>query len=99
LTAPGGTRQIASWRGRIRVIIFEADTPAGKALATIVMILGYSIIAVPTGIVTAEIVEAAVAARKVSTRCCAQCMAEGHDAHASFCKACAAPLERAAEES
>jgi len=74
-------------------------TVAGKALATVVMILGYSIIAVPTGIVTAEIVESAVAARKVSTRCCAQCMAEGHDADASFCKACGAPLEPAAEAS
>ncbi len=69
------------------------QTVAGKALAAIVMILGYSIIAVPTGIVTAEIVEAAVASRKLSTRCCAQCMAEGHDADARFCKACGAPLE------
>jgi voltage-gated potassium channel len=75
------------------------QTVMGKALATVVMILGYSIIAVPTGIVTAEIVEAAVAARKVSTRCCAQCMAEGHDPDASFCKACGASLEQAAGES
>ena len=74
-------------------------TPGGKALATVVMILGYSIIAVPTGIVTAEIVEAAVAARKVSTRCCPQCMAEGHDSDADFCKACGAPLEQATAES
>jgi voltage-gated potassium channel len=64
-----------------------------------VMILGYSIIAVPTGIVTAEIVESAVAQRKVSTRCCAQCMAEGHDADARFCKACGAHLEQPAEDS
>jgi len=69
------------------------QTVAGRALATVVMILGYSIIAVPTGIVTAEIVESAVAARKVSTRCCAQCMAEGHDQDARFCKACGAELE------
>ena len=74
-------------------------TVSGKVLASIVMILGYSIIAVPTGIVTAEIVESAVAARKVTTRCCAQCMTEGHDADASFCKACGAPLEQTAEES
>jgi voltage-gated potassium channel len=75
------------------------QTVAGKALASMVMILGYSIIAVPTGIVTAEIVEAAVASRKVSTRCCAQCMAEGHDADARFCKACGAQLEQAAAKS
>ena len=74
-------------------------TTAGKVLASIVMILGYSIIAVPTGIVTAEIVESAVAARKVTTRCCAQCMAEGHDADAHFCKACGASLEPAAGDS
>jgi voltage-gated potassium channel len=74
-------------------------TVAGKMLATVVMILGYSIIAVPTGIVTAEIVESAAAARKVTTRCCAQCMAEGHDADALFCKACGAELEQTAEDS
>ena len=75
------------------------QTVVGKALATMVMILGYSIIAVPTGIVTAEIVESAVASRKVSTRCCAQCMAEGHDVDARFCKACGAQLEQAADAS
>ena len=74
------------------------QTVAGKTLATMVMILGYSIIAVPTGIVTAEIVESAAAARKVTTRCCAQCMAEGHDADARFCKACGATLEPAAQQ-
>jgi voltage-gated potassium channel len=67
-------------------------TVLGKALATLVMILGYSIIAVPTGIVTAEIVESAVGARRLTTRCCPQCMAEGHDADARFCKACGASL-------
>ena len=63
------------------------------------MILGYSIIAVPTGIVTAEIVESAVASRKVSSRCCKQCMAEDHDADARFCKACGADLEQNSEPS
>jgi len=75
------------------------QTVAGKALATLVMILGYSIIAVPTGIVTAGIVESAAAARSPSTRCCMQCMAEGHDADARFCKACGASLGQAAPES
>jgi voltage-gated potassium channel len=71
------------------------QTVVGKALATLVMILGYSIIAVPTGIVTAEIVESAVASRKVSTRSCPQCLAEGHDRDARFCKACGAALNPA----
>jgi voltage-gated potassium channel len=70
------------------------QTVIGKGLATVVMILGYSILAVPTGIVTAEIVEAAVASRKVSARCCPQCMSEDHDVDAEFCKACGAQLEQ-----
>ena len=74
------------------------QTIPGKTLATLVMILGYSIIAVPTGIVTAEIVEKAAAARRHSTRCCPQCMAEGHDLDAEFCKACGAELEPTVEE-
>jgi voltage-gated potassium channel len=68
------------------------QTVAGKTLATFVMILGYSIIAVPTGIVTAGIVESAAAARRLTTRCCPQCMAEGHDEDASHCKMCGAAL-------
>jgi len=74
------------------------QTVAGKVVAMIAMVLGYSIIAVPTGIVTAEIVESAVAARKVTTRCCAQCMAEGHDVDAQFCKVCGASLDPDVEE-
>jgi voltage-gated potassium channel len=69
------------------------QTVAGKALASVVMILGYSIIAVPTGIVTAEIVESAAAAKRVTTRGCPSCTSEGHDLTASYCKDCGAPLE------
>jgi voltage-gated potassium channel len=65
----------------------------GKVLASIVMIMGYSIIAVPTGIVTAEIVEGAAASRRITTRSCPNCLSEGHDRTATYCKACAAPLE------
>jgi len=68
-------------------------TVAGKILASIVMIMGYSIIAVPTGIVTAEIVEGAAAARRITTRSCPNCLSEGHDRSATYCKDCAAPLE------
>jgi voltage-gated potassium channel len=60
---------------------------------SIVMILGYSIIAVPTGIVTAEIVEGAAAKRRITTRSCPGCLSEGHDRNATYCKDCAAPLE------
>lgn len=67
------------------------QTVFGKSLAALVMILGYSIIAVPTGIVTAEIVESAVSG-KLSTRCCPECMSEGHVHNAQFCKNCGAKL-------
>jgi len=67
------------------------QTPLGKTLAALVMILGYAIIAVPTGIVTAEIVEEA-AARRVTTRTCPHCTAEGHDPDARFCKLCGEAL-------
>jgi voltage-gated potassium channel len=59
----------------------------GQTLAAIVMILGYAIIAVPTGIVTAEIVEAA-RTRPVTTRVCMTCMSEGHELLAQYCKDC-----------
>jgi len=66
-------------------------TLIGKTLAALVMVIGYSIIAVPTGIITAEIVESAVA-EKMSTRCCSECLSEGHVADAQYCKDCGAHL-------
>ena len=65
----------------------------GKALASFVMILGYSIIAIPTGIVTAEIVESANAAKPVTTRSCPECTSEGHMPDACYCRDCGATLE------
>lgn len=62
------------------------QTALGKALASIVMILGYGIIAVPTGIVTVEISQAA--RKEVSTQVCPECSAEGHDYDAVHCKYC-----------
>lgn len=64
-------------------------TPLGKLLASFVMILGYAIIAVPTGIVTAELTRSK---KEFSTQVCPECHAEGHDADAVFCKYCAAKL-------
>ena len=65
-------------------------TLLGKLLASAVMIVGYGIIAVPTGIVTVEI--ASAARRSISTQSCPQCSAEGHDSDAVFCKYCASKL-------
>ncbi|OGK05739.1 MAG: ion transporter [Candidatus Riflebacteria bacterium GWC2_50_8] len=64
-------------------------TSWGQAFAVLIMILGYGIIAVPTGIVTHEMVRQAQA---ISTRACPACGSNGHDEHASFCKDCGAAL-------
>lgn len=67
------------------------QTVAGKVVASIVMILGYGVLAVPTGIVTVEL---ASAHREggVSTLACRTCAAEGHRTDAGYCYACGAPL-------
>jgi voltage-gated potassium channel len=62
----------------------------GQLLAALVMILGYSIIAVPTGIVTAELSRAHMA--EASRQACPSCSAEGHDRDAQYCKFCGAKL-------
>ena len=67
------------------------ETPLGQLLAAVIMIMGYSIIAVPTGIVTAEIQDAA--RRGMSHRVCSSCSEEGHDEDAGFCKYCGHELE------
>ncbi len=57
------------------------------------MILGYSVIAVPTGIVSAEIANANAIANDIgSTRSCQNCGEEGHAANADFCKFCGSEL-------
>ncbi len=66
------------------------QTGPGQLLASVVMILGYGIIAVPTGIVTVEMSQAF--GRKVSTKSCSECSAEGHDVDAQHCKFCGAKL-------
>ena len=62
------------------------QTDFGQALAAIIMIIGYGIIAVPTGIVTVELSQAVH--RGVSTQACPACGSEGHDKDAKFCKYC-----------
>ncbi len=65
-------------------------TPLGQALATLVMIMGYGIIAVPTGIVTLELNEAH--RRAANTRTCPSCAAEGHLREATYCWRCGSNL-------
>lgn len=139
--SPSDAPTTAAWRARLREVIFEADTPLGKAfdvgllvvivlsvvlvmlesvasiaarhgawldrsewvvpditpqsvpgqmLAAVAMLLGYCIIAVPTGIVSAEMVHAQ--RRPVTTRVCSDCFSEGHANSARFCRDCGASL-------
>ncbi len=60
-------------------------TPLGKFLSILVMMTGYAIIAVPTGIVSAEL----IANRKqTNAQVCRHCSNEGHDDDATHCKYC-----------
>ena len=65
-------------------------TAVGQTIAAVIMLLGFTIIAVPTGIVAAELNRARD--RRVSTQVCRECAAEGHDADARHCKRCGAAL-------
>lgn len=61
-------------------------TPAGKFLSAFLILVGYSLIIVPTGFVSAEIVESRMKAS--TTRSCPSCLTEGHDRDAKYCKYC-----------
>lgn len=67
-------------------------TNVGQALASLIMIMGYGIIAVPTGIVTVGLSRAMSEKKNVSTQACPECSAEGHDYDALYCKFCGEKL-------
>lgn len=62
------------------------QTPFGQVIASIAMLTGYSIIAVPTGILTAELSQEMF--RERTERTCGTCARPGHDNDADFCKFC-----------
>jgi voltage-gated potassium channel len=64
-------------------------TPLGQAVASLLMILGYSIIVVPTGIVSMEV---ARDNQRHNTQVCQKCLAENHDDDAVYCKYCGTML-------
>lgn len=65
-------------------------TPLGQTMASLVMIMGYGIIAVPTGIVTAELTQ--IRHKEVSGQSCPACSLQGHDIDARHCKYCGEQL-------
>lgn len=62
------------------------NTPLGQILASMLMITGYAIIAVPTGIITTEMSK--ISSNKIQHKECSNCQADKHDADAVYCKKC-----------
>ncbi len=70
-------------------------TPLGQFIASLTMLTGYAIIAVPTGIVTAEISQQNRLIKKSQSRnvTCSDCLLDDHEVDAEFCKHCGALLQ------
>ncbi len=71
------------------------QSPLGQFLASCIMIMGYGLIAVPTGIYSAEITRQAIKEHKekeITNNACPSCSYEGHDEDAVHCKKCGAEL-------
>ncbi len=68
------------------------QTPIGQFIASLVMIMGYAIIAVPTGIITAEMMNPSASVPK-NTQVCPKCLFDKHDDDAVFCKKCGAKIK------
>lgn len=64
------------------------NTVLGRILASILMLTGYGVIAVPTGIMSAEIAQQVANPPATSTKCCASCSAEDHVKVAKYCYSC-----------
>jgi voltage-gated potassium channel len=68
-------------------------TPMGKFVASVVMLIGYAIIAVPTGILTHDLAMLARTKEELPESC-PNCSREGHDTDAEYCKFCGSSLHR-----
>jgi voltage-gated potassium channel len=69
-------------------------TIMGQSIAALIMILGYAIIAVPTGIVTAEIGKSMYGRGSISNTSCENCSLSQHDVDATYCKNCGDKLPK-----
>jgi voltage-gated potassium channel len=74
------------------------QTGLGQAIAALIMIMGYSLIVVPTGFVSVAVAEASRGGPRASggageSRTCPACAAGGHGEDARFCRLCGKPLE------
>jgi voltage-gated potassium channel len=68
------------------------QTPLGQIVASCIMIMGYGIIAVPTGIYSAELIKS-YTGKEIRNDACPGCGETGHDFDAEFCKYCGYELE------
>ena len=67
-------------------------TDLGKLIASVMMLLGWGTLAVPTGIVSAEFTAQRFAPPVPTTRSCQVCLSEGHQPQSHYCRDCGAPL-------
>ena len=67
------------------------QTALGRLIASFMMLLGWGILAVPTGIVTAEMTSQRMH-EKPEARACPSCLSEGHELGAAYCRDCGEPL-------
>jgi len=67
------------------------QTDLGRVVASVMMLLGWGTLAVPTGIVSAEFT-AQKTQREPTTRTCHECLTEGHWSNSHFCRDCGAEL-------
>lgn len=74
------------------------STALGQFLSSILMIVGYAVIAVPTGIVSSEIIKNSSTPDNLNTQSCRYCSKEGHDDDADYCKYCGEHLHLEDEE-
>jgi len=67
-------------------------TPLGQFLSAILMILGYAILAVPTGIVSVELAHATEQQKYMTPKDCPHCSPSDHDIDAAYCKFCGSKI-------
>ena len=74
-------------------------TDFGRAISAVVMVIGYAIIAVPTGIITTELSQEMKRQHKrLNPRICPKCRKPGHEVDANYCRICGTELPRPASE-
>jgi voltage-gated potassium channel len=74
-------------------------TPLGQFIAALVMLTGYAIIAVPTGIITSELAYTRKERIRSNTQVCENCHCESHDNDATYCKKCGTILRQGHHQS